>query len=147
MITAAERQPHNAAPCAALAQMKAKQCARIGELRLALMASGVYSLDEQARALGLCRSTTWTLLRANHKASGLSATLINRMWIAPQIPELVRATILRYVEEKITGAYGHNQKQRLKFSRQLSVAVTGSWRKDWVKSQFQPGCELINSPR
>src|SRR4051812_49107458 len=107
MIRAAECRPQMASQCA-LAEMKSKQCARIGELRQALMTSGFDTLDAQARALGLCRSTTWALLRANHKASGLSATLINRMWVSPQLPEAVRAKILQYVEEKIAGAYGHN---------------------------------------
>jgi hypothetical protein len=123
MIRVAECRPQKGAPCA-LAEMKSKQCTRIGELRQALMASGFYTLDEQARALGLCRSTTWALLRANHKASGLSATLINRMWVAPQLPEAVRAKILQYVEEKVAGIYGHNVKQRRKFTQQLSIEVT-----------------------
>jgi hypothetical protein len=126
MIKAAECRPQMGSPCA-LAEMKSKQCTRIGELRQALMASGFYTLDEQARALGLCRSTTWALLRANHKASGLSATLINRMWVAPQLPDPVRAKILEYVEEKIVGAYGHNVKQRRKFTQQLSIEVPRHW--------------------
>jgi hypothetical protein len=123
MIKAAECRPQKEAQCA-MAEMKSKQCTRIGELRQALMAAGFYTLDQQARALGLCRSTTWALLRANHKASGLSATLINRMWVAPQLPEPVRAKILEYVEEKIAGAYGHNVKQRRKFTQQLSIEVS-----------------------
>src|SRR3954471_19197361 len=90
MIKAAECRPQMGSRCA-LAEMKSKQCTRIGELREALMRSGFYTLDEQARALGLCRSTTWALLSANYKATGLSATLINRMWLAPQLPEAVRA--------------------------------------------------------
>jgi hypothetical protein len=122
MIRAAECRPQMASQCA-LAEMKSKQCARIGELRQALMASGFYALDQQARALGLCRSTTWALLRANHKASGLSATLINRMWVSPQLPEAVRAKILQYVQEKIAGTYGHSAKQRRKFTQQLSIEV------------------------
>ena len=126
MIKAAECRPQKESQCA-LAEMKSKQCTRIGELRQALLASGFYTLDEQARALGLCRSTTWVLLKANHKASGLSATLINRMWVAPELPEPVRAKILEYVEEKVAGAYGHNVKQRRKFTQQLSIEVRRHW--------------------
>jgi hypothetical protein len=135
MIKTAEGRPPKTALCA-WANMKAKQCARIAELRFALMESGFDSLDEQARVLGLCRSTTWTLLRANHKASGLSATLINRMWLVPQMPELVRATILQYVEEKATGVYGHNQKQRRKFIQQLSIDMTASSAQDMGLEPF-----------
>src|SRR6267154_2187411 len=126
MNRAAECRPQNEAQCA-LAEMKSKQCTRIGELRQALMASGFHTLGEQARALGLGRSTTWALLRANHKASGLSATLINRMWVASQLPAPVRAKILQYVEEKIAGTYGHNVKQRRKFTQQLSIGATRQW--------------------
>ena len=135
MIKAAERRPQKQSQCA-LAEMKSKQCARIGELRQALMASGFYTLDEQARALGICRSTTWAVLRAGHKGSGLSATLINRMWVAPQLPAPVRAKILQYVEEKIAGTYGHNVKQRRKFTQQLSLEVTGQWERSTVSRPF-----------
>jgi DNA invertase Pin-like site-specific DNA recombinase len=56
--------------------MKARQSAKIRELREALVASGFLTLDEQSKALGLSRSTTWTILKGNHKASGLSAAII-----------------------------------------------------------------------
>jgi hypothetical protein len=38
----------------------------------ALVASGYTSLDEQAKALGLNRSTTWTIVKAKHKLGRLS---------------------------------------------------------------------------
>ena len=59
--------------------MKGRQTLKIRELGDALISEGFVTLDEQALALGLCRSTTWTILKANHKSSGLSATVINRM--------------------------------------------------------------------
>ena len=65
-------------------------------------------LDDQANALGLSRSTTWTILKGRHKASGLSADIINRMLAAPRLPPLVRAKVLEYVEEKTAGRYGHS---------------------------------------
>jgi hypothetical protein len=76
-------------------------------LREALVAAGIFALDDQAKALGLGRSTTWTILKGNHKGSGLSAALINRILVAPQLPPLVRAKVLEYVEEKADGRYGH----------------------------------------
>jgi oligoribonuclease (3'-5' exoribonuclease) len=101
--------------------MKARQTSKIRELGEALVASGLRTLDEQAKALGLPRSTTWTILRANHKASGLSATVINQTLSAPQLPPLVRATILEYVEEKAAGLYGHSKMQLRRFAAGLSV--------------------------
>jgi predicted DNA-binding transcriptional regulator AlpA len=68
------------------ADMKARQSAKIRELREALVASGFLTLDEQSKVLGLSRSTTWTILKGNHKASGLSAAIIDRMLAAPRLP-------------------------------------------------------------
>ena len=80
--------------------MKARQSSKIRELGDALIAEGYLTLDEQARVLGLGRSTTWTILKGNHKTSGLSAGIINRMLAAPRLPALVRARILEYIDEK-----------------------------------------------
>src|SRR5262249_13052430 len=91
-------------------EMKARQCAKIKELREVLIATGFRSLDEQAKALGLSRSTTWTIINASHKNSGLSASVINRILAKPQLPSLVRATVVEYVEDKLAGLYGHNKK-------------------------------------
>jgi hypothetical protein len=81
----------------------------------ALRAVGYVTIDQQATVLGLCRSTTWVVLQAHHKASGLNATTINRMLAAPNLPATVRAKILDYVEEKSAGLYGHSRSQRRKF--------------------------------
>jgi hypothetical protein len=56
-----------------LAEAKARQSIKIREFGAALRRAGINSLDAQARALGLKRSTAWTILNAGHKASGLSA--------------------------------------------------------------------------
>ena len=101
----------------AVRDSKARQAARIRELAAVLAASGFVSLDQQARALGLSRSTTWTVLKANHKASGLSAATISRMLSSPALPQHVRATLLTYVEEKVAGLYGHNKMQLRRFSQ------------------------------
>jgi len=102
------------------ADMKARQSAKIQELGIALAAGGLFSLDDKAQALGLSRSTVWTILKGNHKSSGLSATIINRILAAPRLHPLVRAITLEYVEEKAAGLYGHSKEQRRKFVRQLS---------------------------
>src|SRR5262249_40429319 len=83
-----------------IAEAKARQSSKIRELRIALRSAGLITLEEQARALGLSRSTTWKLLKADHKASGISARVISQILYAPSLPPLVRTTILEYVREK-----------------------------------------------
>ena len=108
-------------PCA-VADMKARQCAKMRELREALVATGILTLDEQSKVLGLSRSTTWTILNGSHKASGLSAAIIDRMLAAPRLPPLVRAKIHEYIEEKTAGLYSGNRSALRKFTARLSVA-------------------------
>jgi hypothetical protein len=104
-----------------IAEMKARQSAKIRELKDALIDAGFLTLNEQATALRLSRSTTWTIVKANHKASGLSATTINRMLMSPQLPTLARAKILEYVQEKSAGLHGHNPTQLRRFTARLSI--------------------------
>ena len=77
----------------ALATMRGRQRAKIREFRGALAAAGLPTLDKQAAVLMLSRSTTWNLLKGEHKDSGISAAIINRMLRAPGLPPRVRATI------------------------------------------------------
>jgi len=101
--------------------MKQQQSSKIRELGDALVASGISTLDQQASALGLSRSTTWTILKANHKTSGLSAAVINRMLAVPQLPALVRAVLVEYIAGKTAGVYGHSELQRRRFTARLSL--------------------------
>jgi hypothetical protein len=100
---------------------KQRQSSKIKELSDALVAAGFLSLDEQATALGLSRSTTWTILRAKHKNYGLSGALINRILKRPRLDRRVRAKVIEYVEEKASGSYGHNKTQLRRFSERLSA--------------------------
>ena len=100
--------------------VKTRQARKIRELGDALVLEGFVTLDQQAEVLGLCRSTAWTILKANHKASGLSAAVINRMWAAPRLPPLVRHKMLEYIDEKIAGSYGHSKTQIRRFTARLS---------------------------
>ena len=102
-------------------EIKARQTAKIKEIGVALASLGFTGLDFQAKALGLSRSTTWTILHANHKSSGLSAKVINCMLAAPNLPAIVRTKILEYAEEKVAGRYGHSNVARNKFATLLSV--------------------------
>ena len=77
---------------------------------------GLIALDEQARALGLPRTTTWKILRGNRKNSEPSAATINRILSAPRLPLTVRIKILEYIQEKVSGAYGHDKSRLRRFS-------------------------------
>jgi transcriptional regulator with XRE-family HTH domain len=102
----------------------ARQGAKIREIGDALRAAGDLSLTEQARALGLSRSTAWAILQARHKSSGLSAVIINRMLAAQGLPPAVRTKIFEYVAEKRAGFYGHSKRQTHKFMINLSVGLS-----------------------
>jgi hypothetical protein len=107
-----------------LLKAKARQASKIGELKSALIDAGLITLDEQARALGLSRSTAWNILRNAHKASGISARIVIRMLSAPDLPPLVRRKIIEYVLEKIEGAYGHSIKRSREFASRIALAPT-----------------------
>ena len=95
---------------------------KIREIGEALEAAGLLTIQDKAVALGLSRSTTWAFLQADYKNSGLSATLVNTMLASPRIPEPVRGKLLEYVDEKISGRYGHNAMQLRRFVSRLAVA-------------------------
>ena len=108
-----------------LAAMKLRQSTSIREIANALTASGCYTLDEQAKALGISRSTAWTILKSPHKSSGLSAKLIGRMLTGNQLPPVARVRILEYVGEKAAGNFGHSARLRRKFVTALSATSVG----------------------
>jgi len=116
--------------------MKARQRAMIRELGHVLVDAGFLTLDEQSKALGLARSTTWTILRASHKGSGLSAAIISRMLLSPQLPPLARSKILEYATDKLAGVYGGSRRWRRRFFARLSI-----------KSVKHAGLEQIGSSR
>jgi hypothetical protein len=105
-----------------IAGMKAQQRIKIQEIRSALARTGFLTLDEQAKVLGLPRSTAWSVLKPNHKSSGLSAGTVNRMLMSAGLPTPVRQKIFEYAREKIDGHYGHSDRRRREFAACLSVA-------------------------
>ena len=102
---------------------KERQSSKIKELSDALVKAGLLSLDEQATALGLGRSTTWTILTAKHKNYGLSGAVINRILRKSNLDPRVRAKLIEYAREKLAGYYGHNQTQLRRFKESLSGSV------------------------
>ena len=112
-------------PALTNSNIKATQCSKIRELRQALVEAGHLTLDQQTESLGLGRSTAWAILQGNHKSSGLSAATIKRMLTSQQLPPPARKILLEYVEEKLAGAYGHNQTQLRRFRERLGA--NGFW--------------------
>jgi hypothetical protein len=104
-----------------VAEIKARQAAKIRQLGEALASAGILTLDKQAKALGLSRSTTWTILKGHHKGSGLSSAIVSRMLAAPQLPPAVREVLLEYIEQKTSGHYGDCRRRIRNFSEGLST--------------------------
>jgi hypothetical protein len=99
--------------------LKARQAQKIAEIGEALRAAGIRSLEEQTEALGLSRSTTYHVVSARHKASGISARIIMQMLRSPRLPLPVREAILDYARAKIDGAYSDNKRQLERFRSRL----------------------------
>lgn len=118
----ATRRGQQTADCEALAKLellREKQAETLRALRQTLIANGIDSLDEQAKALCLPRSTTWFVLQSNYKCRGLNAAQVVRMLRSQRLPENVRSIIVRYVHERSIGAYGHTAVMRRKFAVRL----------------------------
>jgi hypothetical protein len=68
---------------------KARQAAKLAEIREALVAAGYDTTAKQAAVLGVCRATAWVLLNRD-KRVGPSASVIERILSSPQVPISVR---------------------------------------------------------
>jgi len=87
---------------------RAAQAEKIDQIRAALASCDCHTLDSQALALGLCRSTTWHLLTGGHKHCGLTGDVVNTILSHQTLPEQVRSVVLDYVQRKLAGEYGHS---------------------------------------
>jgi hypothetical protein len=100
--------------------MKLRQSAKIRQIKDALIASGYKALDDQARAIGLSRSTAWTIIKGQHKSSGLSTSVVLAILSKPDLPATVREILLEYVNEKAAGLYGDKPFRVRQFISRLS---------------------------
>src|SRR6476646_4183041 len=66
----------------------------------ALINAGYTSLDAQAKALGLRRSTAWTIMRAKHKLGRLNDKTARCILANPDTPASVRVIILATLDRK-----------------------------------------------
>ena len=80
--------------------MRRNNTNRIQDITAALIASGYTSLDKQATALGISRSTAWTIVKTKHKLGRLSAKTTKHILANPELPPNVRAAIQRYLAER-----------------------------------------------
>ena len=81
-------------------QRRYKCSTNIQHIAEALIAEGYRSLDEQARALGVHRSTAWTIMKTKHKLDRLSLKTTNSMLANPALPPSVRIVVLQYLTER-----------------------------------------------
>jgi len=125
---------------------KERQAAKIKEISEALAGLGCSTVQQQAHALGLCRSTTWTVVNSVHKASGLSAHLINQMLAAPGLPPPVRDKINEYVRERLSGTYGHSKMQLRRFATRLSGTAVPTTAEIIERLQARPTPRLSPGP-
>jgi hypothetical protein len=71
----------------------ARRMVSVQHIADALVGAGYASLDEQAKALGIHRSTAWTIIKNKHKLGRLNAKTTLRILTNPDTPPSVRAVI------------------------------------------------------
>jgi hypothetical protein len=94
---------------------KARQAAKLAEIRETLIAAGCDTVAKQASVLGVSRGTAWVLLNRDKRA-GPSSKIIKRILSSPHLSLTARRKVEEYVEEKIAGLYGH-RKERTRWFR------------------------------
>ena len=105
-------------------EAKARQAAKVREIRGTLIAAGYRTTAEQANALGVNRSTAWALLNRDKRA-GPSAVVLKRILSSQNLPQEVRRKVEEYIKETIAGRYAHH-KSRVRFFRdQFSTIASG----------------------
>jgi hypothetical protein len=76
----------------------------IDDICRALRTAGYTSLDRQAKALGLHRSTAWTIVRNKHKVGHLSKKTVTRILENPETPPAVRLVVQRHLAGQRTAS-------------------------------------------
>jgi hypothetical protein len=80
--------------------MAPKHTVGLQHISEALIASGYTKLDAQAKALGLHRSTAWTIVKTKHKLDRLSTKTTKRILTNPELPSSVRSVMQKYLAER-----------------------------------------------
>jgi len=92
---------------------KARQAAKLAEIRAALIAGGFDTAAKQAAVLGLGRSTAWAFL--SDEKTGGTAKVITYSCIAHTSASGTTKS-REYVEKKSRGLYGHSERPSHAFS-------------------------------
>jgi hypothetical protein len=79
--------------------MHSKELERISDALI----SGFISLVHQAKAVGLGRSTAWTIIKNKHKCGRLSVKTIKRILKNLDTPPRVRVIVEQYRSERFAG--------------------------------------------
>ena len=77
-----------------------KYATNLQQIMAALVMSGYTTLDAKAKALGVHRTTAWTIIRSKHKLGRLNAKTIERMLANPNLPPSVRLVLQKYLAER-----------------------------------------------
>ena len=97
---------------------KARQAAKLAQIREALVTAGYDTAAKQAAALGVSRATAWALLNRDKRA-GPSSVVIKRILSSPTLPPTARLKVEEYIFEKIVGLYAHTDERRRWFCHQI----------------------------
>lgn len=112
---------------ASIKHMKGRQLSKLREVAEALVTSGFVLLDDQAKVLGIPRSTAWVILHGRYKKSGLTPKVVERMLSSQVLPPLVRSKIIEYGEEKASGLYGQTTPQMHRFFSEVASSFGGQF--------------------
>ena len=126
----------------AVAQAKARQASKIGELKAALTDTGHVVLDEQARALGRSRSTAYSVLKEPTKRQALQRRL--SFECSP------RRICLHWSGARYSNtngrAYGHSRSRAHEFSVHVPAAVGWAhWQRNKRCGGGKSGAESIRT--
>ena len=66
----------------------------------ALIKAGYVSLDAQAKALGVSRSTAWTIVKAKQKLGCLNNKTVRNILANPDTPASVRETVRTLMDQE-----------------------------------------------
>ena len=78
----------------------ARRTIPVQDIADALIKAGYKSLDGQAKALGIHRATTWTIIKTKHKLGHLNAKTTERILANPDLPLCIRDVLQRYAAER-----------------------------------------------
>jgi hypothetical protein len=79
-----------------------EQRTALQQIGAALIACGYTSLDAQAQALGVPRSTAWTIVKSKHKLGRISVRVMIQMLSNPELPPQVREAVENYAATRET---------------------------------------------